>query len=432
MLKILLGTGGHVEPKDFELCMKHFQREFSTNGIINKINRNYPIPYSVFQRKNKIVAIFGGNSVMNKIDSFSDLAIPNVEKWYQIYKWKIKLKNASWYQCETVKEKAGTNVESYPNLVVECHVEGEEKDEEEEGGGEKPSSRVSFEIAKENEQLAVRFDDLLICNESPMTMKMVNLTACTMVSDDYIYRILEWIEYHRLIGFQRFIIQIDSPYFDSYKEFLRPYFDRHPNLVLLVPFYFETQRRPEDMARQDCLFRSKTLSKFTAIFDVDEFFQLSPNLLRKNQTLIDFLEMKFAQNNDAVGILGLSFLYNNCFNKTVDEFSLAIESYQIRTLEPYENERQKTIYLTEKIFYVNPHTPRSYDVAVIQADPYNELSVNHYRWPTMPKFYESLKVRDLSLSILFSNKIKANLRANGYILKDFETNAINLNNKIDC
>ena len=174
------------------------------------------------------------------------------------------------------------------------------------------------------------------------------------------------------------------------------------------------------------------MSKFTAIFDVDEFFQLSPNLLRKNQTLIDFLEMKFAQNNDAVGILGLSFLYNNCYNKTVDEFSLAIESYQIRTLEPYENERQKTIYLTEKIFYVNPHTPRSYDVAVIQADPYNELSVNHYRWPTLSMFYKSLKVRDLSLSILFSNKIKANLRANGYILKDFETNAINLNNKIDC
>ena len=277
-------------------------------------------------------------------------------------------------------------------------------------------NRASFQVLDtKNETIILNFDNLLVCNENP-NRNFVDLAACTMVSDDHIYRIPEWLEYHRLIGFQRFTIHIDSPNFEIYQRFLQNYIDRHPKVIELVPFYFETQRRPEDASRHDCLYRNRGFAKYTGVFDVDEFFQMK----LKNQTLLQYLDRTIeSASSHWSGVAVPTFFFRHCENKPIGDFQMAIEAYQVRD-ETSNSARRKSIYLTEQISYVGAHSRLGGEKIKI-IDPAQELAVNHYRYPPLPMHKSKaqvLLVRDSSMFKHFAKFVKLNLKNANFIIED--------------
>ena len=394
--------------------MKHYQREFTADERLNNGSRTYPVPFSVFSRispttgNGKVVAIFGGKS---NTKSTKQLVIENYTLWLNEFKWRIQIDETSrWFRCETVKGPAKKGQAFLRLIMVECLVKVE--------GFVKDVDRASFQILDQNNQSIINFDNLLVCNENP-NRNFVDLAACTMVSDDHIYRIPEWLEYHRLIGFQRFTIHVDSPHFEIYQRFLQNYIDRHPNLLELVPLYFEDQRRPEDASRHDCLYRNRGFAKYTGVFDVDEFV----NFKLKNQTLLQFLNWK-TSNSRSIGAEILTFFYQDCNNKPIGDFSLALESFQVKQSDPIDP-RRKSIYLTDHIFYVDAHFKLGGE-HVERVDPFTEIAIHHYRYPTLhPGKHGYTLLRDSALCQTFSNRIKTELRRCLYVIEDVNPSQAN-------
>ena len=419
---VMLDFADHLLPFDFQLCMKHYQREFDTNVKLNNQTRQYPVPFSVFSRNiagndssNKIVASFGGKSLAK---SYAELSIENYEDWLLRYKWLVQVnRDPVWNQCKTVKGPWGKGNQVQRTLMVECLI-GTAAIKK--AKGQRFPPRISFKIIDdENDRLILQIDNLLVCNETPPLNDLVELAACTMVSDDHIYRIPEWLEYHRLIGFQRFTIHVDSPNFEIYQRFLQNYIDRHPKMIELVPFYFETQRRAQDAARHDCLYRTKGISKYVAIFDVDEFFQMK----LKNETLLQFLDRNIKGSNWS-GIASPTSFFRHCLDEPIGDFQMASEKYQVRH-EKANLARRKAIYLSDKIFYIGAHKMMAGEKVKI-VDPAQELALNHYRYPPLPTtdldYEQSELVRDSSMFNELAEIVKREIRQCKYIVEDVPLN----------
>ena len=104
----MLSFVDHLQLLDFQTCMKHYQREFTADERLNKRDRKYPVPFSVFSRvspttgNGKVVATFGGITVALKQ---GNLKIENYASLLTKYQWRIKVDLSNiWIPCETVRE----------------------------------------------------------------------------------------------------------------------------------------------------------------------------------------------------------------------------------------------------------------------------------------------------------------------------------------
>jgi hypothetical protein len=90
------------------------------------------------------------------------------------------------------------------------------------------------------------------------------LTVCAVYRDEGPY-LREWIEFHRLVGVERFYLY-DNLSTDDHAEVLRPYVDSGivvPHSVTAVP--------AQMTAYQDCLLRHRDEPRWIAFIDLDEF-----------------------------------------------------------------------------------------------------------------------------------------------------------------
>ena len=128
-----------------------------------------------------------------------------------------------------------------------------------------------------------------------------NIVACTLIKGGVSRKILhEWIEYHRMIGIEYFMVYLHEPYQSSlpnltYVEYIP--FDVEGEYIQAAKFLFQ-------MAQQnDCLTRSRALgSKWVVTHDVDEYIHVvapPPNStadMKNNTTLLSILEEAAAEN----------------------------------------------------------------------------------------------------------------------------------------
>ena len=262
-----------------------------------------------------------------------------------------------------------------------------------------------------HEEIVLEMQDLLICNEDQLRSN-VTLAACTLVSDNQILRLPEWIEYNREIGFELFYIYLDSPNVDVYRKLLESYMQQHPGLIEIVPFYFETGRRAQVAHQFDCAKRMKGIAKFVATFDVDEFFQPMGDW-----TLLSFLSDKFDNDQKLAGIYipSVSFASSNNSNPP-DGYSLFIETFTWRMPTPTRNRQHKGIFMVDRVAYSHVHYITSGEKQ-INADYNKEIRMNHYRYPHHSVAWNShLAVEDKSLANLFSEPVKTELRNSGYFI----------------
>ncbi|MCB1119892.1 MAG: glycosyltransferase family 92 protein, partial [Chlamydiia bacterium] len=98
-------------------------------------------------------------------------------------------------------------------------------------------------------------------------------TISTVFRDEAPY-FKEWIEYHRLIGFDHFIVYDDNSA-DNYMEVLQPYIDQ--GLVEVVDWSFyrrEVNKSFHEVQRgayRDSLRKCQKHSEWMAFLDIDEF-----------------------------------------------------------------------------------------------------------------------------------------------------------------
>ena len=77
--------------------------------------------------------------------------------------------------------------------------------------------------------------------------------------------IKEWIEYHRLVGVERFYIY-DNESTDNVKEILKPYID-----LGIVCYHYVPGIAMQNKVYRDALYKYKNQTRWMAIIDLDEF-----------------------------------------------------------------------------------------------------------------------------------------------------------------
>jgi hypothetical protein len=91
------------------------------------------------------------------------------------------------------------------------------------------------------------------------------LSVCCIYRDEAPY-LREWIEFHRLVGVERFFLY-DNLSTDDHHEVLAPYID---DGVVTVRTWAE-EKGPQRLAYDDCLRRHEQDSRWIAFLDADEF-----------------------------------------------------------------------------------------------------------------------------------------------------------------
>jgi hypothetical protein len=176
--------------------------------------------------------------------------------------------------------------------------------------------------------------------ESNSTSKKNYASVCAIYKNEP--DIKEWIEYHKLIGFEKFYLY-DNESDDNSKDIIQPYIDDGT-----VIYHYIQGKCVQLDAYRDAVARYKNNTEWLAIIDLDEY--ICPVI---NNNIKDILQLY--KHYPAIGINWVMFDSNN-YQKRPDK--LVIEAYS-RVLKNYQsniNHHIKTILRPKEVKYItNPH-----------------------------------------------------------------------------
>lgn len=193
----------------------------------------------------------------------------------------------------------------------------------------------------------------------------LNLAACTMVNPlkTKTQNIKEWVAYHYLQGIKHFRI-----YSDGNPELLQIALMSYiqEKVVEVINWTWPDQGfHHQQTQMHSCLYRYRSIARWVAFFDIDEFFQAMENL-----TIIEFLETK-SINFAGVTALMVRFLPN--------ESGLLTQLSHKRSLSSLPaGDRSKCIVQPTHVHNMGVHEITNGGASYI-ADPVHELRLNHYR-----------------------------------------------------
>lgn len=197
--------------------------------------------------------------------------------------------------------------------------------------------------------------------------------------------IKEWIEYHKLVGVEKFIIY-DNESTDNMKEVLEPYIKSSE-----VEYIYMPGRAKQLDAYYDALKKYKSKAKLIGFIDLDEFVVPVAEDKTIAQTVIEILK----ENNHAAGVAINWCVYGSSGHQNRPD-GLVIENYLRRAEHDYINNRCiKTIANPRlmKGYIFDPHAPSYYygfhsvtETGRIVNGPWNQypnssyerLRINHY------------------------------------------------------
>lgn len=161
------------------------------------------------------------------------------------------------------------------------------------------------------------------------------LSICAVYRDEAPY-LREWVEFHRLVGVERFFLY-DNNSGDDHRRALAPYVDDGS-----VTIHDWPQWPAQIQAYDDCLKRHRDDSRWTAFIDLDEFL-FSPEGIPLPEVLREFEEFP------GVGVNWAVFGSSGHRDKPP---GLVLESYVRRSDDPGINRHVKSI--------VNPRRVRAF------------------------------------------------------------------------
>ena len=172
----------------------------------------------------------------------------------------------------------------------------------------------------------------------------INLAITAIAKNEAPY-IREWIEFHRLVGVEKFFIY-DNESTDNLKEVLKPYIESG-----IVEYTYFPGRCRQFPAYRDSIARNANRVKFMAIIDCYEF--ITPIKHNTIPEFIEYLEQKIKHKIDAVGINWIMHGYNGHYEK---QEGLICENYSKCDLNKDSNRHIKSIVrLRSVISNTHPH-----------------------------------------------------------------------------
>lgn len=209
------------------------------------------------------------------------------------------------------------------------------------------------------------------------------LSICAIFRDEAPF-LKEWIEFHRLVGVEHFILYNNGSV-DHYQKVLAPYIKK--GIVELIDWpstpeeYIDEQRR----AYNDCLTKSVGVSFWLAPLDIDEFL-----LPVDRPDLISYL--KRYDEEEYVGAIQVNWqLYGTSFLPSIPKGKLLVESLVWKAPWDYNAKPRPNNTIFKSI--VRPHAIAHYRIHEGDFKPkYYALPRNKFRKFQQPVQIEHLRI----------------------------------------
>ena len=225
------------------------------------------------------------------------------------------------------------------------------------------------------------------------------LAICAIFRNEAPY-LKEWIEFHRLVGVEKFYLYNNCST-DDFAKVLNPYVEKGEVELIDWPYDHQdaSQWSPiQNRAYNHCLRKVHIEVKWLAILDVDEFlFPVKTNNLK------DFLK-----NYDSYGALAVNWqMYGTSNVSKIPANKLMIEMLNLKAPTDYSaNQHVKSIVRPELVrrskgphfcvfnggsFQVNPDK-KTFEGAIAPYVSVNKIRINHY-WTRDLDFFNNVKVK---------------------------------------
>ena len=189
------------------------------------------------------------------------------------------------------------------------------------------------------------------------------LTLCTSPLHNQAKFLAQWIEFHRLVGFRKFVVYNTTDTNDHLASVLNTYARIHPDLIDVVQWNFShlglvdllLNRYFQAEALHDCLIRYGDQTDWLGMLDLDEY--IVP--LHPYRSIVDYLHNHFGRR-----IVGSVNLWSQFYCTEVpDEYTseendtnrLTIERFTFRALNRYRGGREKYLYRPRFVQYLSIH-----------------------------------------------------------------------------
>ncbi|MGH2978166.1 MAG: glycosyltransferase family 92 protein [Solirubrobacterales bacterium] len=200
------------------------------------------------------------------------------------------------------------------------------------------------------------------------------LSVCAIYRDEA-PNLREWIEFHRLVGVERFFLYNNNSQ-DGHREALAPYVDEGTVVLEDWPLY-----PAQIQAYDDCLKRRREESRWIAFIDLDEF------LFSATGRPVSDLLVEFEQ---SPGVVVNWVMFGSAGHRTRPP-GLVIENYLRRTTEPLMNSIIKSIVDPRRVrAFCRPHFFMYRDGVAV--DENHQPVANGQMWRTGSPSFERLRI----------------------------------------
>ncbi|CAF1430733.1 unnamed protein product [Adineta steineri] len=251
---------------------------------------------------------------------------------------------------------------------------------------------------------------------SPSNSSQESFTLCTSPLHNKANYLVQWIEFHRLVGFSKFVIYNTTDTNNHLSTIVNIYTQKYPGLVDVVQWNFSIlglvdalkTRYFQTEALHDCLIRYGDQSEWLGMLDLDEYIvPLDPY-----KTVVDYVHETFGRR-----IIGSINLWSQFFcNKNASAYTpeendtnrLTIERFSFRARNLYKSGREKYLYRPRFVQYLSIH----HQINGLSKEQPSEKHIKlvHYasmsRLRTMPGCGTNEYVKDTSIRDRFADRVK--------------------------
>lgn len=231
------------------------------------------------------------------------------------------------------------------------------------------------------------------------------MTLVLIIKNEARY-VVEWIEYHRLIGVEHFYIYDDNSD-DNLKILLAPYIKRG-----IVTYTLWEHEKGQNKAYYDATMRYGNETVYMGFIDTDEFIVI------KNDNIYELLESirkeyednPYKSKKEYFGGIGITFRYYGSSNFAVPPDGLVTENYLYRCNDDFKlqtwiksivNPRTLIGCAAHSMKYIDDFVCISEKGSVIPDNvfcdsPYNKIWINHYWCKSDKDLWEKLEKGSLA------------------------------------
>lgn len=237
------------------------------------------------------------------------------------------------------------------------------------------------------------------------------------------HRIVEWIEYHRMIGVDHFFLHLLAEYNHTADQHL------FPNLpyVTYIPFnVMSTMNLDDDVVRVfrfqvpsqvDTIYRARAMGfDWVVMNDVDEYVHIKHNEM--NQSLpktLDFLLSEYQQQPEhqetIAGISIRSYSFGSCRQMDPNEpYPELMIDYNCSRRGAFLGKRMKSAVRPQWVSYYSVHGVTDPPKSEVTANVGSELRLLHYKDPEKGTFESRKPKKDTTLRDMYRDRLVQRLQ----------------------